>query len=203
MALAMAFHFGGYEFVRSANLALFTSTKTGFSHPSAFPLAMALVSPFSLLLLAGYGRQLEDHGPRVALRHTTLLSMMVIGTAAIVLNLLQHHHHHSLVTTLPSNHFFTVSQLLVGFIFVFQNSYAHLLYTQQWSFLGSILTPAEGSTWFAAVAGLSSVTCSVAGNFVPSLVRRVGLIGLMACTSATLVMSLLLSEQAYATSEKV
>ena len=35
MAIAMAFHFGGYEFARSGALALFTSSKTGFSHPAA------------------------------------------------------------------------------------------------------------------------------------------------------------------------
>jgi hypothetical protein len=51
MALSMAINFLGYEFARSANLSLFTSTNLGFSHPSAFSIAMACVSPFSFLLL--------------------------------------------------------------------------------------------------------------------------------------------------------
>jgi hypothetical protein len=54
MTSAMALHFGGYEFARSANMALFTSTQTGFTGPTAFPLAMACVSPFSVILLMGY-----------------------------------------------------------------------------------------------------------------------------------------------------
>ena len=37
MAVAMALHFGGYEFARSGALALFTSSNTGFSHPAAYP----------------------------------------------------------------------------------------------------------------------------------------------------------------------
>jgi hypothetical protein len=54
MALAMATNFFGYEFARSANLSLFTSIQYGFSSPAAFPIAMACVSPFSVLLLLGY-----------------------------------------------------------------------------------------------------------------------------------------------------
>jgi len=53
MSLSMAFHFGGYEFVRSAALALFTSTGgiTGFNHPSAYPFAIGCVTPTTLSLL--------------------------------------------------------------------------------------------------------------------------------------------------------
>ena len=89
MSLAMALHFGGYEFVRSGMLALFTSQEVGFATAGAFPLAMGLVSPFSVLLLVGYGRILERRGPRAALRETTAVSLGVFAVTSLGLNVLQ------------------------------------------------------------------------------------------------------------------
>ena len=43
MAVAMALHFGGYEFARSGALALFTSSNTGFSHPAAYPFGTSYI----------------------------------------------------------------------------------------------------------------------------------------------------------------
>mmetsp|Transcript_8182 Transcript_8182/g.11798 ORF Transcript_8182/g.11798 Transcript_8182/m.11798 type:complete len:554 (-) Transcript_8182:296-1957(-) len=202
MALAMALHFGGYEFVRSANLALFTSSETGFTSPSAFPLAMACISPLSVLLLMAYGQELEAHGPRIALRHTTLLSIVGFALFGLLISALQHY-----PIMVPS--FFggggspkvSISKLVVGLAFIFQNSYAHLLYTQHWSFLGSVMTPTEGSTWFASIAGLSSLSSTMTGSLVSALVDKVGLIGLMGCNVVALVASLLCAEQSYKIAE--
>ena len=88
MSLAMALHFFGYEFARSACLSQFTSGTTGFSSPGAFPLAMVCVSPLSLLLLLGYGTVLERSGPRTALRSTTLFCASVLCLAGGVGSLL-------------------------------------------------------------------------------------------------------------------
>lgn len=125
MTLAMALHFGGYEFVRSGMLALFTSQTVGFANAAgAFPLAMGLVSPCSVVLLMGYNRVLEQRGPRAALRDTTALSLAVFAVTCATLKLLQ-----------PSTAAATVSlkvassQALVAFGFIYQNAYAHLLYT--------------------------------------------------------------------------
>ena len=188
MALAMAIHFAGYEFARSATLALFTSKSTGFSAPAAFPLAMTMVTPVSFLFLMGYTRDLTANGPRLALRHSTLVSILTLTISGILLLLLQDR-------LLPL-------QIVVGLAFVFQNSYAHLLYTQQWSFLGSVMTPREGSTWFASIAGLSSMMAALAGTVVSPLVTRVGLVGLLLCTSLTLSTSLLFAERAYGISQQ-
>jgi ATP/ADP translocase len=190
MAIAMALHFGGYEFARSSNLALFTSPETGFTRPFAFPLAMALASPFSFLLLMGYNRALEDRGPRIALRNTTLWSIAAIGMSALLFALLEQN---------PIYLFdgLSVSKILVGIAFVFQNSYAHLLYTQQWSFLGSVSSVETGARYFASIAGLSSLASTCSGSMVSVLVQQVGLYGLLACTVVTLSLSLLCAEQAY------
>jgi hypothetical protein len=185
MALSMALHFGGYEFARSSNLALFTSPSSGFSSPAAFPLAMACASPMSLLMLLFYGNELNQHGPKVALRHSTLGSIAIILLSSMGMYLL------------PNG---PIRTAIVGFAFVFQNSYAHLLYTQHWSFLGSIMNP--GSPWFSSIGGLSSIASTLTGSMVGTLGQHVGLLGLLACTAVWLVGSLACSERAYGIAEK-
>ena len=191
MASAMALHFGGYEFFRNSCLGLFTSSEYGFSSSAAFPLANACVSPFSLILLWGYGQQLDAKGPRVALRNTTLFSIVFIGAAALSLWLCK-------TTGMPR----IVSQSLIGLTFLFQNSYQYLLYTQYWSFVGSVLTPDEGSRWFAFLGGFTSIVCSLFGGLVPYLLPFTGLYGLMACTCLTLSLCLISGDEAYALGER-
>lgn len=196
MASAMALHFGGYEFVRSGMLALFTSSDVGFSNPGAFPLAMGTVSPFSVLLLMGYGVVLEKQGPRAALRVTTFVSLFVFAATAVLLKFF-----HGLAASAPTTSIHLVSQAIVALAFVYQNSYAHLLYTQHWSFLSSVMTPEEGSVWFAAIAGLSSLVCTMTGTLVKPLVNSVGLVGMIGCNCLFLFLSLICSDRAYQLSE--
>ena len=191
MGGAMSLHFGGYEFCRNACLALFTSSEYGFSSATAYPLANGLVSPFSLLLLWYYSQQLFHSGPRGALRRTTLLSIAVVLVSSASLGLCHSSH-------LPRY----VGQAIIWLTFLFQNSYQYLLYTQHWSFAGSVLTPAEGARWFPALAGFSSVVCSVTSSLVPYILPYSGILGLMALTSLTLTGSLLLGDYAYFLSEK-
>jgi ATP/ADP translocase len=194
MTVAMALHFGGYEFTRSGLTTLFTSNDFGFSSPSAFPLAMGLVSPFSVLLLMGYGHVLETQGPRAALKQTTLFSLLFLSGSALALHLLR-------TATTASPMVRLASQAIVALAFIYQNAYAYLLYTQQWSFLSSITTPEEGSVWFAAIAGVSSVVSTLTGAMVKPLVNAVGLIGMVACTSVFLAFSLVAGDQAYELSQ--
>mmetsp|Transcript_4871 Transcript_4871/g.10348 ORF Transcript_4871/g.10348 Transcript_4871/m.10348 type:complete len:534 (-) Transcript_4871:299-1900(-) len=191
MAIAMAIHFGGYEFYRNSCLALFTSSETGFSSPAAFPFANALVSPFSLLLLWGYGQQLDAHGPRAALRNTTLFSIFFIGIASVALRVCHGAGLHPLV-----------GKALIAVTFLYQNAYQSLLYTQYWSFVGSVTTPDEGSRWFASLGGFSSIVCGVMGGIIPYLLPHTGLHGLMALTCAALTISYLCGDRAYALSQE-
>jgi len=188
MALAMALHFGGYEFVRASNMSLFTSPQTGFTSPAAFPLALAAVSPFSMALLWAYSKELDESGPQSALRQTTLWSIGAIALSALLFAALE-----------KNPHTLNFGKLLVGLAFVFQNSYAHLLYTQQWSFITSIMTPAEGALWFPGISGLSSLFTAISGSSVGLLVHKLGLAGLTACTVGTLVLTLICGERAYRT----
>ena len=187
MSLAMSLHFGGYEFARSGALALFTSSSTGFSHPSAYPLAIGLVTPASLVLLYWYGLILKDEGPRRALYKTTALAVVTLAVGTVLCQVL---------ADLPF-----LSKGVVASLFVFQNSYAHLLYTQQWSFLGSVMTPTEGTKWFSLIAGLSSVVCTITATMVHTLSDTVGLLGLIIGTCVTLALSMILADNAYELSE--
>lgn len=193
MALAMSLHFGGYEFARSGALALFTSSDTGFSHPSAYPFAIGLVTPVSLALLYGYGLLLRARGPRYALRTTKWISVMFLLAPTLLIKMLGS-------TTAPATTVWT--KLLVGILFVFQNSYAHLIYTQQWSFLGSVMTPTEGTKWFSPIAGICSLVCTFTATLVHRLVAVVGLLGLILGTAGALFFSLLLADRAYQLGEE-
>ena len=187
----MSLHFGGYEFARSGALALFTSSDTGFSHPSAYPFAIGLVTPLSLVLLYWYGLLLKARGPRYALRTTKWLSVLILLLGTVVLRLVEH--------GTPT----VWTKALVAILFIFQNSYAHLIYTQQWSFLGSVMTPTEGTKWFSAIAGICSMVCTVTATLVHRLAAVVGLLGLILGTAGTLFLSLLLADRAYQLGEEV
>jgi hypothetical protein len=190
-----ALHFGGYEFFRNSILALFTSSEFGFSHAAAYPLANGLISPFSLLLLWGYGQQLGRQGPRVALYNTTLGSILFIAVSCLTLQL------SSLAgatVVVPK----VVHQAIIGVTFLFQSSYQYLLYTQQWSFVGSVLTPQEGATWFATLAGCSSLLSSLCGAVIPYMLPYTGLLGLMSTTCITLTLCLWCSDRAYSLAQQ-
>jgi hypothetical protein len=187
MAVAMALHFGGYEFLRNSCLALFTSSHVGFQNPAAFPLANALVSPFAVLLLLAYSRQLARYGPRIALCRSTAASVLWIATAATALR----------ITPLLGTIGKPIGQALILLTFLFQSSYQYLLYTQHWSFVGSVLTPDEASRWFPVLAGASSIVCTLTGSAIPYLVPRIGLLGLMAATAFTLTIALFSGDRAY------
>ncbi|GAX12392.1 hypothetical protein FisN_2Hh223 [Fistulifera solaris] len=187
MGIGMSLHFGGYEFIRNACLSLFTSADYGFTSAAAFPLANGLVSPFSVLLLYLYGKQLDQVGPRGALYRSTVASMVFIAIAATLLKAFR-------VLAAPK----ACSQALIGLVFLFQNSYQYLLYSQHWSFVTSVLTPEEGSRWISRLAGIMSITSSLLGQTAALMLPFTGLIGLLAATCVTLVGTLLCADKAYA-----
>ena len=51
MTFTMAVHFAGYECARSATISMFTSKHLGFESPTALPLGVGCICPFSVLLL--------------------------------------------------------------------------------------------------------------------------------------------------------
>ena len=189
MAIASSLHFAGYELARNAIMALFTSERTGFPSPSAVPIATACVSPFSFLLLWVYTRSLHRSGPRRSLRYTTMIFALMLGLGAGVIRLLD--------DSLNENELFqALSRTIIFLLNVGSNGFVQLLYTQHWSFLGSICKK-EGAVWFAPIAGLGSVASTAAAVAVSPLVDNIGLTGLLLSSSLFLFASSSFADDAY------
>ena len=201
MASAMALHFFGYEFARGSNMALFTSNTLGFgsSSGSYYPLAMTCVSPAAMALLLVYGKQLDMYGPRKALRNTTCLCIFMLAISGMATSIMRHNTVLANINLVSS---WKLSHLVIWISFVFQNSYAHLLYAQQWSFLGSIFTPNQAGKYYSYIAGLSSISSMIAGASVSKLVGHVGLSGLLILAAISLSCTCILEDWAYSLSEK-
>lgn len=189
MAVAMSLHYLGYSFARPSTIALFTSKTMGYRHSSAFPLAMAFVSPLSFLLLVAYGGLLEEHGPTGALTRTTLFCSSILMLAAATLWACQTFDLHLFAIPL--------AKFITGPLFVFRESYVQLITSQYWSFIASILTPEQSATWFAPISGLTSLTSALAGLSVRFVVDRIGLIGAVFTTGFVMLFSILASSAAY------
>ena len=200
MALAMALHYLAYSFARPTTLSLFTSAQTGFGgKTSAYPLAMGLVSPTSLMLLFGYGGTLERLGPRAALRRSTVYCASALGITSTLVNYLQNLESPIM---LPSTDI-SILPFLVGALFVFRESYVQLIASQHWSFMSSVLNPTQSSKWFAPISGLTSLASAGAGYYVSPVVAKLGLTGALKLAAIMLAASTLFTENAYGISEKV
>eukprot|EP00956_Cyclotella_meneghiniana_P032081 scaffold86517_cov72-Cyclotella_meneghiniana.AAC.2 len=81
------------------------------------------------------------------------------------------------------------------------NSYAHLLYAQMWSFLGSIFTPSQAGTYYSYVAGISSIASMIAGASVSRIVTWTGVPGLLGVASFALLGTMILASKAYLLAE--
>ena len=184
MTLASALHFAGYELTRSATIALFTSAHSGFSSPAAMPTATALVSPCSFLLLWWYTGLVEQYGPRSAIWQNTILFTLLNLMGGIMIYSLdttstnsdhQHHQHY---------YYQYQQQLSQGtaiILFISQNALVQLLFTQHWAFLGSIQT--NSKSWFAPIAGIGSLSSTLAAASVGLLAKHIDLWGLLVTAS--------------------
>ena len=212
MAIAMSLHYLSYSIARPSTIALFTSAKTGFAgNTAAFPLAMAFISPTSLLLLILYGKILNKKGPRGAVKQTTFLCAAVLMCCACLVYILQGmdmdmdmNMEGMLTFTFPIwGGRIQLIQLLVGALFIFRESYVQLLTSQYWSFMASVLTPDQSAKWFSPISGLTSITSAVSGFGMRSLVEKIGLPGALGLSGAILVTSLIFTEKAYTISDAV
>ena len=190
MSSASALHFAGYELVRSATIALFTSRQSGFSSPAAMPAATGLVSPFSILLLWWYTGVVETMGPKVAIRKSTMLFSSLCLVGGIIFAILD----------TSSNKHLRVSQTMATFLFVSQNALVQLLFTQHWAFLGSI--PTNNKSWFAPIAGIGSLSSTLAASSVGMLAKILDLWGLLVAAAFVIGFSGICAEQAYRIAEQ-
>jgi ATP/ADP translocase len=240
MSSASAVHLGAFEIARGATMALFTSQRTGFSsNPSASPISTVCMTPFSLALLWLYTKTLDRYGPHKSLCLSTLAFAVLLVVCGWILFVIDPHlsptQQDEEVGTSINNEeedyknlspsFQTtwkrLAQTTIFVLHVAGSAFVQLLYTQHWSFLGSVVavddggdgnskrstaTKAAGSSrsssssatmWFAPIAGLGSVASTVIGLCMPMLVDKFGLIGLLSVASFVLLLSGVCADQAY------
>lgn len=191
MALASATHFAGYEWARNAVLALFTSNHHGFSSSAAMPLAVGCISPMSIMLLMLYTRLLKHGGPRYAVRTSTLLCVAVILVGGLALNTVSA----CVETSFYCQHF---SRAISFALIVIQSSFVQLLSVQHWSFLGSVIqTTGDAARWFAPIAGIGSLSSTIAACAVSPLVDSLGLSNLLIAGSFIIALSAYCADTAY------
>lgn len=192
MAAASALHYAGYEWARNAVLALFTSERTGFRSSAAMPLAVGCISPVSIGLLWLYTRLLKRGGPRYAVRTSTLLCFATISVGGLMLNTFSACVDESSVCQ-------HLSRVISFAMIVIQSSFVQLLSVQHWSFIGSIFveTTDDGARWFAPIAGLGSISSTIAACAVSPLVDILGLPTLMIAGSCIIALSAYCADAAY------
>jgi hypothetical protein len=194
MAIAMSLHYLGYSFARPITVALFTSAATGYPGvPGAYPFTMAFVSPLSLILLMGYGRVLDKHGPRIALKRTSFLCSMAILMVSALVEVTQ--------TSGAELWGIPAMKFITGPLYLFRESYVQLITSQYWSFMASVLTPNQSAKWFAPIAGLTSISSAAGGMAVSGMTKKLKLSGTLACTGLALCSSIIASEAAYIIAE--
>lgn len=144
---------------------------------------------------------MEKNGPQKALRYSTLVCASMMATGGLLLGAIDA----SLADNVQNQEgsrlvYHTVSRVLLWLMLVLQSGFVQLLMTQHWSFIGSIQTSA---VWFSPIAGIGSVSSTLAAFAVSPLVERVGLGGLLWGAALLLVVSACCGEYAYQAAEQV
>ena len=95
------------------------------------------------------------------------------------------------------------SKWLLFVLFIIQNAFVQLLFTQHWSFLGSLGASSDKAAWFAPVAGVGSCASTIAAFSVKYLSEALTLPGLLFFSSLMILLSAVFADFAYDVSEKV
>lgn len=148
-----------------------------------------------------YGKLLDTHGPRQALHYTSLSCALVMLICGILVHILKQQSSEEETNILHWG--LSLRKMVIWILFVFQHSYVQLLYSQYWSFLGTIMSASEGARYFSWIAGLSSISSTVAAASVSIAVKEFDLIGLLILSSISLFAATILGDLGYKTYEKV
>jgi len=159
---------------------------------------MTFISPVSFVLLLFYGSVLNNLGPLLALKHTTLGCASILGLSSLLISKLDPQIIEGDTTSLLA----ILTRYTVGALFIFRESYVQLITSQHWSFISSVLTPNQSSTWFAPISGLTSITSAFAAMGVGKLSAVWGLQGVLGVAAVVLGGSVVFGEAAYGIAEK-
>jgi hypothetical protein len=145
-----------------------------------------------------YTHLLEKEGPRIALRKSTLICAGNLIVGGLIMGYTESRAGEE--SRLLQN----VSRICIFLLFVSQNAFVQLLFTQHWAFLGSLgRGKKEGSAWFAPVAGIGSLSSTLAASAVGSMADAFTLPGLLIFASIIMLASGAAADFAYTMAEKV
>jgi hypothetical protein len=148
-------------------------------------------------VLQVYTRTVDRSGPRSSLFTTTTLFALLLFTGGITLAWVDDY-----VEDYPMCH--RLSQAISSFIFVAEDGLVQLLFSQHWSFMGSVQSKEESAVWFAPIAGLGSIAATLAGMAVSPLVGLLGgLPHLLVVASLLLLACAFCADKAYSIAEQV
>jgi hypothetical protein len=119
-----------------------------------------------------------------------------MATAGLVLNKVEH-----CVSDLPVCR--NVSRAVSFSMLVIQSGFVYLLSSQHWSFLGSVQSKQDGARWFAPIAGIGSISSTVAAFAVSPMVNLLGLPNLLIAAAFLLAISAYCGDMAYQVAQKV
>ena len=126
--------------------------------------------------------------------------MLILATSGAILRMLD-----TLIDddSSSSNHQ-TISRMVLFSLFVVENAFVQLLYTQHWSFLSSTTPSAsQGAVWFAPIAGLGSLASTLSALSIVYIVPHLGIPNLLLLASIVMSGALFASDAAYRVAEKV
>lgn len=181
MALSMSILSATYEILRSASTALVTSS----SEKTNVSMLMSLSTPFSVVLLLWFNYEMRTGGARCTLWRTT----NAIAFFFVIMNVI-----------------FAVGMagpISVGMVYLLQESCYHLIVTQQWSFISSVVTPSQGKTIFAPIGGVCSISGAIAGSMVKSMLSYMDISNLFGMGGLLLFVTAVYGDYAYDIAEKV
>jgi hypothetical protein len=119
-----------------------------------------------------------------------------MAIAGLVLNRVEY-----CVTDLSICH--NLSRAVSFSILVMQSGFVYLISSQHWSFLGSVQSKQDGARSFAPIAGIGSISSTVAAFAVSPLVNLLGLPNLLIAAAFLLAISAYCGDMAYEVAYKV
>ena len=185
MTAAMAILSGTYEILRSASTALITAETT-----LNVPLVMSLSTPFSFLLLVWYNYEMRQ-GPR----HTLYRTSTVIGFYFLIASTILDNSNKQ--TPNSSSYPESIVNIFAGLTYLTCESCYHLLCTQYWSFISTIVTEQQGKTLFAPIGGVCSISGAITGSLVKIILRHISLGKMLGFGGLLLLVTVMFADNAY------
>ena len=141
---------------------------------------------------------LENSGPNAALRNCTLMYALALVLGGIFLVCVE-----GQLINSPGELSHQISRVFLFCVFIFENCFVQLLFTQHWAFMSSVQTREEAAVWFAPIAGIGSIASTAAAFTVAPVTDSLGLASLLMLAGLFMLFSAFFAMDAYRISAEV